>query len=93
MVQGSGSLYLLHPSLYSFSSSPSVFYSNDDKSFEAHPFLSKIREAKLVRGSERNVIRLLGEGSKGLMSLIIQEPAEFEALSSRHGESVVFATE
>ena len=68
-------------------------HSADDKSFEAHLFLSRIREAKLVRGSERNVIRLLGEGSKGLMSLIVHEQVEFDALSSKHGESVTFAND
>ena len=69
-----------------------MMHSNEDKSFEAHIFLTKIREAKLVRGSERNIIRLLGDGSKGLMSLIISEPEEFEALCSKHGESVTLNT-
>ena len=69
---------------------PLTLLSSQDKSFEAHLFLSKMHGAKLVRGDARNVVRVLGEGEKGLMSLVVQEPAAFEALCSKYGEVVQF---
>ena len=53
-------------------------------------FLSKLHGAKLVRGEARNVVRVLGEGEKGLMSLVVHEPTAFEALFSKYGEAVQF---
>ena len=68
-----------------------ISHSNEDKSFEAHIYLSKLEAANLVKGN-RNVVRLLGNEAKGLMSLIIDEPEAFHKLFDQYGATVNFET-
>lgn len=77
--------------------------SNDDKSFEAHIYLSKVLEAKIAKAKSKvgdydtYSVRLIGEESKALLSMFLTgqspDPAAIKAWQAVHakfGDTVYF---